>query len=99
MGRYLKPHYLIVFGGLLIGLGVGVFVVDVQPAILGWLFGAGAGLTGGAYVAAIASNTQLAGGPPPSRRDLELDDVDDLFDEKGRLRPDARVGFRPEDRN
>ena len=51
MTRYFRPHYLLVFGGFVIGLLFGVFVIDTSPAIFGWLFGAGAGTTGGAWLA------------------------------------------------
>lgn len=73
MPNLFRPHYLIVFGGFIIGLLFGVFVLDTSPAIAGWLFGAGAGTTGGAFVAAIASGEQIIGGPAASRQDLEFD--------------------------
>jgi hypothetical protein len=67
MTRYLRPHYLFVFGGALIGLAIGIFVVDAEPAILGWIIGAGLGLSGGAYIAAITSGEPLVGGGSRSR--------------------------------
>ena len=71
--------YLFVFGGLALGLFVGVFVADTRPPILGWLFGAGMGLTGGAFFAAIATGEQLIGGgsrPPPRNYEAEWHEED-----------------------
>ena len=59
--RELAGTYLLVGGSLLGGLLIGVFVIDAQPAILGWLFGAGAGISFGAFVATISSGDQLIG--------------------------------------
>lgn len=70
--RELITPYLLVASGLIIGLYVGVFVVNVEPAIIGWLFGAGAGVTFGAFVAAISSDEPLVGRgalPTPSNCD------------------------------
>lgn len=70
--RELITPYLLVVSGLIIGLYVGVFVVNVEPAIIGWLFGAGAGVTFGAFVAAISSDEPLVGRgalPTPSNCD------------------------------
>lgn len=53
--------YLPVFGGLAAGTWIGGVVLDVDPALFGWIFGAGAGLMGGAFVAAIVGNVPLAG--------------------------------------
>lgn len=55
------PTYVLIVGGFLGGLAVGVFVLDYDPQYLGWLFGAGAGLSVGAFIAAIATNTPLVG--------------------------------------
>lgn len=75
--RELIGPYLLVGGGLLAGLFVGVFVVDAEPAIIGWLFGAGAGITLGAFLAAITSNEPLVGRgafpAPPPRQPHSLD--------------------------
>lgn len=57
------PTYILIVGGLLGGLAVGVFVLDYEPDYLGWVFGAGAGLSVGAFIAAIATNTPLVGSP------------------------------------
>ncbi|RJQ08515.1 MAG: hypothetical protein C4558_07965 [Dehalococcoidia bacterium] len=72
MGRYVQPHHLIVYGGAVIGLLTGEYVWDVEPRFLGWLFGLGLGLLGGAFVAAVTSGTALAsGGPKTTRRERE----------------------------
>ena len=62
MRRYLRPHYLVVVGGLVIGLAIGIFVVDTSPAVIGWIVCGGLGLSGGAYIAAITSGEPLVGG-------------------------------------
>ncbi len=61
MRRYLRPHYLFVLGGLLIGLAIGIFLVDTEPVILAWIVCGGLGLSGGAYLAAITSGEPLVG--------------------------------------
>ena len=53
--------YLPVFGGLAIGAAGGGLVLGAEPAAAGWILGAGAGLMGGAFVAAVAGNVPLAG--------------------------------------
>lgn len=60
----MKPglHHLFVFGGLALGLTAGIFLIESEPAFLGWLFGSGAGLAGGAFAAALTSGEQIAGG-------------------------------------
>ncbi len=68
--RELINSYLLVGGGFFGGLLIGIFVVDVEPAIIGWLFSAGAGITLGAFIAALSSNEPLVGrgtlpAPPP----------------------------------
>ncbi len=50
-----------ILGGLLAGALIGGVLVKPEPAIIGWLFGAGAGLMGGAFIVAIATNEPLAG--------------------------------------
>jgi len=65
--RELLGTYLLTMGGLLIGILVGVLVLDTDPAFQGWLFGAGLGLSGGAFVAALASNVPLVGRPRAAR--------------------------------
>lgn len=58
----MKSHHLIVATGAILGVIVGEFVWQTEPAFLGWVFGLGLGLLGGAFVAAIASGTALGGG-------------------------------------
>ena len=61
MRRELLPSYAIVVAGLLSGLLVGGVLTDADPALLGWLLGAGVGLTAGAFVAAVLAGVPLAG--------------------------------------
>jgi hypothetical protein len=58
----MKSHHLVVGLGAVLGVIVGAFVWETQPAFLGWVFGLGLGLLGGAFVAAISSGTALGGG-------------------------------------
>lgn len=60
MQSLLQVHVFVVVGAALIGLIAGSRLID--PAVLGALLGLGAGLGGGAFVAAIATGTNLAGG-------------------------------------
>ena len=53
--------YLPVLGGLVLGMLVGGVLFDSDPALVGWIFGAGSGLMGGAFVAALATNEPLVG--------------------------------------
>jgi hypothetical protein len=71
MTRYLAPHTFVIVAGLILGVLFGAVVFDTHPPLFGWLFGAGVGLMGGAFVAALASGQQLISGPAPSRRDIE----------------------------
>ena len=77
---------VLVLGGLVAGALIGGVVSGTQPALLGWLFGAGAGLMGGAFIAALVTNEALVGrgssGPrsvsypgetPPRRADEDED--------------------------
>ncbi len=80
MPRSLLLAAICVTVGLVSGVYVGAFVLDFEPTIVGWLFGAGAGISGGAFVAAIATNTPLAGSSTaPQRRGVipRNDDPDD----------------------
>ena len=63
MTRLFWPHVLLVGGGFAIGLVAGVGALDTEPAFFGWFFGAGAGLTGGAFIAAVTSGQQIVSGP------------------------------------
>ena len=68
----MKPHHLIVGLGAVLGVSVGGFVWQTEPALLGWVFGLGLGLLGGAFVAAVTSGTALAsGGTKRTRRERE----------------------------
>lgn len=53
--------------GLALGLVTAATVIETSPAALGWVLGAGLGLMGGAFVAAIVSGDQLVSGPAPKR--------------------------------
>lgn len=71
MARYFQAHRLIVYAGAVVGLLAGGFVWDTEPQFLGWLFGLGLGLLGGAFVAAVTSGTALVSGPKTTRRERE----------------------------
>lgn len=72
MRRYLRPHHLIVYAGAAIGILAGGVVWETDPKFLGWIFGLGLGLLGGAFVAAVTSGTALAaGGTRRTRRERE----------------------------
>jgi len=77
MRRELASTYALVFSGLAVGLLVGVLVIDYDPPVVGWIFGAGGGLALGAFLAALASNTPLAGNPGTGQRYAPLDDDDE----------------------
>ena len=97
--------YSIVGAGFLIGAYFGFFVIEYDPPIMGWFFGTGTGLALGAFLAALVSNTPLAGNAnKPQRRgviprDLADDDLDDPYDwyddeeePRGRAQPRGRDG-------
>ncbi len=78
-------------------------MVDAEPAIIGWLFSAGAGTTLGAFIAALSSNEPLIGrgtlpAPPPPDMDANggaglLDsDVDGDAFEDGPVEDDEAEG-------
>ena len=91
MRRYLRPHYLSVFGGTAIGLAIGIFVIDTQPAVIGWLVGGGLGLSGGAYLAAITSGEPLVGSGGRSRSSNWT--LEDLYgEEEEPVKPGMRNG-------
>ena len=46
---------------MVIGVVVGDVVLNTSPAVIGWVFGLGMGLLGGAFVAAITSGEAIAG--------------------------------------
>ena len=90
MRRYLRPHYLLVIGGTAIGLAIGIFLIDIQPAIIGWIVGGGLGLSGGAYVAAVTSGEPLVGGSGRSQSDWSIEDL--YGEEQERAKPGPRNG-------
>lgn len=68
----MKSHHLIVGAGATSGLIVGALVWQTEPRVLGWVFGLGMGLLGGAFVAAVTSGAAIAsGGPKRTRRERE----------------------------
>ena len=52
---------VLLLGGLVAGALIGGVLSGTEPTLLGWLFGAGAGLMGGAFIAALATNEALVG--------------------------------------
>ncbi len=60
MRSLFQLHVFVVVIAAVVGLVVGSRFID--PTILGALLGLGAGLGGGAFIAAIATGTNLAGG-------------------------------------
>ena len=78
VSRAVIPSLLCVVAGLAAGLLITVYLMDVQPPVMAWLLGAGAGMSGGAFIAALATNTPLAGNP--RRRPIQIDHVDDEAD-------------------
>jgi hypothetical protein len=66
-----KSHHLIIAAGALAGLIVGV-IWQTEPRFLGWTFGLGLGLLGGAFIAALTSGAALGGsGAKRTRRERE----------------------------
>lgn len=63
--RHALPTYLPIIGGLLLGTLVGLFVVDTDPAVTGVIFGAGVGLTGGAFIAGLVTKEPIVGSGGP----------------------------------
>ena len=58
----MKSHHLIVGVGAVLGLIVGSLVWQTDPAFLGWVFGLGLGLIGGAFVVAVTNGTGITSG-------------------------------------
>jgi hypothetical protein len=75
--RELATSYILVFGGLALGLFVGIFVIEYDPPVVAWLFAAGGGMALGAFVAALVSGIPLVGNPGTGRRYVPLDDDTD----------------------
>lgn len=83
MSRYPNRALIPILIGLAAGLVVSALFIETRPAFLGWLFGIGLGLMGGAFVAAITSGDSLVSGPAPRRREREapwLDPPEDIGD-------------------
>jgi hypothetical protein len=70
MARVFAPHTFIIAVGLVLGVLFGATVLHTQTPLFGWIFGAGLGLMGGAFVAALASGQQIISGPAPTGADL-----------------------------
>ncbi|GMU39182.1 MAG: hypothetical protein AMXMBFR23_00480 [Chloroflexota bacterium] len=66
----LGRHHVIIGVSVIAGVLFGVFVFQTDPAVLGWVFGLGMGLLGGAFIAAVTSGEAIAGSGegPRSRR-------------------------------
>jgi hypothetical protein len=80
--RHMLPVYLSTGIGLCLGIYFAVFVLHYEPPILGWLFGAGGGLSLGAFIAALATNTPLVGAPDQrTHRGVTQGRVNDDLDE------------------
>ncbi|MEI6664759.1 MAG: hypothetical protein WCL53_01240 [Chloroflexota bacterium] len=78
--RGMISTYVLVIGGLIAGVYVGAFVLHYNPPFVGWIFGAGAGVSLGAFIAAIATNTPLVGSANQRthRGVIHRDENDDL---------------------
>ncbi len=61
----LRLHHVLVVGGLVAGLAAAV-LIPTAPRFIGWCFFTGAGLAGGAFLAAMLSGDALASGPRPA---------------------------------
>jgi hypothetical protein len=82
--RGMLSTYILVIGGLIAGLYVGTFVLHYHPPFVGWIFGAGAGVSLGAFIAALVTNTPLVGSANQrTHRGVirHADEDDDLEDE------------------
>jgi hypothetical protein len=98
MTRLFWPHVLLVGGGGVIGLFAGIVALDTEPAIFGWLFGAGAGITGGAFIAAVTSGQQIVSGPAaPGSRTPRPTLTAEEFDALERELPHLLDGIPPRD--
>ncbi len=59
--KHLRLHHLFVYGGVIAGAAAAL-LLDTEPRLLGWAFGIGVGLAGGAFLAAIFTGESLIGG-------------------------------------
>ena len=59
--KHLRLHHLLIYGGVIAGVAAAL-LLDTEPRLLGWVFGIGAGLAGGAFLAAIFTGESLVGG-------------------------------------
>ncbi|MCH2657517.1 MAG: hypothetical protein MKZ81_00740 [Dehalococcoidia bacterium] len=71
----LKMHHFFILLGTLAGLLSSIFFVNIDPPILGWIFGTGIGLSGSAFFLAIFSGEPLAGRTMSKRSNWHLDDL------------------------
>ena len=68
----MKSHHLIVGACAILGMAMGGLVWHTEPSILGWVFGLGMGLLGGAFLASVTSGTSITtGGGKRTRRERE----------------------------
>ena len=77
MRQYFRFHYLFVFGSTVLGITIGIFILNIQPTVLGWIFGGSFGLTAGSYIVAITSGESLVGGASSQRPSWEIDNIYD----------------------
>ena len=83
--RGMLPTYILVGGGLIAGVYVGAFVLHYHPPFVGWIFGAGAGVSLGAFIAALATNTPLVGSSNQrTHRGVIQHDEDDVLEDEAR---------------
>ena len=64
MRAIFQLHVVAIVGSAVAGTVIGARFID--PAVLGGVLGLGAGLGGGAFVTALATGTNLAGGRGPT---------------------------------
>ena len=88
MRRKLLGSYLLVGGGFSGGLAIGIFVLDARPPVIGWIFGGGAGLMLGAFIAAITSGESLVSSRMLPTSELDSGDLDPIDDDAAGLAPD-----------
>ncbi len=67
MSRRSLPALAPIVIGPILGIIAALTIIDTNPAVLGWLFGIGIGLMGGAFIAALVSGEALIAGPSAGR--------------------------------